>query len=134
MIKGQQVNQRFFQMKDFMKQKLWLAPWHFLISVLNTIISSSLPSPLRCHHLAHSLSLSRIERHSSTQFHKGRVHRLHFIHISYLIIDLDIQILLNTQFKEKLPNWDTFETNLRQLRGNLNILPGLSFETTLKQI
>ena len=35
MIKGQQVNQRFFHMKDFMKQKLWLAPWHFLLSVLN---------------------------------------------------------------------------------------------------
>ena len=35
MIKGQRANQRLFWMKDPMEEQLWLAPWHFLILVLN---------------------------------------------------------------------------------------------------
>ena len=37
MIKGQQVNQRFFQIKDFMEQKLWLI--QSVYSVFNIYIS-----------------------------------------------------------------------------------------------
>ena len=33
--KSQRVKQSLFEMKDFMKQKLWLAPWYFLIALLN---------------------------------------------------------------------------------------------------
>ena len=34
MKNGERANQRLSQMKDFMEQQLWLAPWHVFISAL----------------------------------------------------------------------------------------------------